>query len=214
MTERAGLRRVDDVFSRWAHEGRAERMEESHRSTAMPALDALPLPPGARFLDLGAGNAWAAREAARRGASVAIAVDVSLPMLRRARNVRPARHALTPVRAAFETLPFADRAFDAAWSMEALYYAGDLEAAIAELARVLRPGAAAHIVVDRYAENAASHGWDAMLGVPMHLLSESEWAAAFGRQGFGAVQTRRLRAAEGDDWHATEGSLLVEARRG
>lgn len=205
----AGLRKVDEVFSKWAQEGRAERMEASHGQTARAALASLPLRAGDRLLDLGAGNGWAARASATRGAR-AVALDVSRPMLSRARAGRPHIEA---VRAAFEALPFADGVFDALWSMEALYYAGDLERTLGELARVLRPGAAVRVIVDRYVENEASHGWDAMLGVPMHLLSENEWAEAFRRHGFAEVATRRLRAAQGDDWQARVGSLLVEARR-
>lgn len=201
------LAKVDDVFSSWAREGRDARMEESHRVTAGRALEAMVVEEGSRFLDLGAGNGWAAREAAKRGAE-AVAVDVSMAMLRRAK-----RDGVEAVRADLSRLPFKDATFDNAWSMEALYYVGPLDAALVETARVLDAGGEARVVVDRYRENAESHGWDEMLGVPMHLLSEAEWKRALERAGFAKVRTERLKDASAGDWRASEGSLLVRAAR-
>lgn len=208
MPSEDNLGKVDEVFTNWAREGRGERMEQSHRETAGPALAGMRIRPGSRFLDLGAGNGWAARAAAERGAK-AVAVDVSFEMLRRARKTL----GVEAVRADLARLPFKDATFGAAWSMEALYYVPALREALAEAARVLEPEAEAAVVVDRYRENAASHGWDEMLGVPMHLLSEDEWRAATKDAGFSSVASGRLRDLSADDWRRAEGSLHIEASR-
>jgi SAM-dependent methyltransferase len=97
-----------------------------------------PLPRGARVLDLGAGSGVDSLLAARRGARV-IGVDMTAEMVRLACEAShgDARFA----RALAEGLPFADRSFDAALSNGVLNLCPDKPRALAELARVLRPGA-------------------------------------------------------------------------
>lgn len=198
--------RVGDVFSEWARSGRGERMESSHRVTAGRVLDAIDARAGERFLDLGTGNGWAARELAARGMR-AVGVDLSLDMLRRARE----RGGVDVVRASFEALPFRDGAFASLFGMESIYYAGDVDAALRECARVLRDGGTADLVLDYYAENDASHSWPDLTGVTMRLMPEAEWRARLRDAGFADVASARVRAPPGvgDAWLATEGSLHV-----
>lgn len=212
MGDSERTRRVAETFDDWARRGRGEGMERGHRATAGAVLADLSIRPGDRFLDLGAGIAWAAREATERGAD-AVAVDASLDML--ARVGAPAGdNAVAPVAAAFESLPFRAGSFDLAWSMEALYYAADVDAALRELHRVLTPGASLTILVDFYEENEASADWPESTGLPMQRLSEAGWREALEAAGFEAVASRRVRAAPGEarDWRVTVGSLLLEAR--
>ena len=98
---------------------------------------------------------------------------------------------------AFESLDFKDARFDHVFSMEALYYAIDLEQAIAEIYRVLKPGAQANVIVDRFQESEHTEGWSEQVGLHMHWLSESEWRAAFEAAGFTPVQTQRVRDSRG-----------------
>ncbi len=119
--------------------------------------DRLGVAPGDRLLDLGCGFGRHAFEAARRGASV-VALD-------------PGRDEVEGVRATFGGmvdagelapstragavqgdalhLPFADGAFDRVIASEVLEHIPDDVAAMAELARVLRPGGTMAVTVPR-----------------------------------------------------------------
>ncbi len=211
---------VADLFDDWARRGRAEGMERGHGVTAGDLIAALPIHAGARFLDLGCGNGWAARHAAGRGAH-AMGIDASEEMVRRARHA--AQEAGYDARAEakaptawfhqgdFAHIPRPNDHFDIAWSMEALYYAPDPDAVLQEVHRVLRPGATFHMVIDHYGENAASHSWPEDVGVPMALRGEAEWLAAFEAAGFAPVTAARLRATDpsAEAWKREQGSLYV-----
>lgn len=93
--------------------------------------------PGARALDVATGTGLVARDLARRGAIV-VGIDQSEGMLRRAR----ARGVRVSGGQA-ERLPFAEASFDALTFTYLLRYVDDPPAVLAELARVLRPGAPA-----------------------------------------------------------------------
>lgn len=89
---------------------------------------------GERVLDLAAGTAVSTVELARAGAWC-VAADFSLGML------RAGRHRDVPlVGADALALPFADGAFDAVTISFGLRNVADPDAALAELARVTRPG--------------------------------------------------------------------------
>lgn len=198
---------VTDLFDGWAREGEADDAGRRHATTAGPVLDTIDLGAGTRLLDVGTGNGWAARRAADRGADV-VGLDLSPSMLRtaRSRGDGPAY-----VRGDVETLPFADGAFDVVFSMEAIYYAPDLDRALGEIRRVLGPDGEHHAVIDYYEENEASESWPDDCGVPMHRLSEAGWADRFREAGFVDVASERVRT-DGDDWRATAGSLHVRGR--
>jgi demethylmenaquinone methyltransferase/2-methoxy-6-polyprenyl-1,4-benzoquinol methylase len=90
--------------------------------------------PGERVLDLAAGTAVSTVEFARSGA-LSVAADFSLGML------RAGAHRKVPLVAADALrLPFADDVFDAVTISFGLRNVADPDAALAELARVTRPG--------------------------------------------------------------------------
>lgn len=95
--------------------------------------------PGERILDVGCGTGRYARELVGRGVD-AVGVDPSAAML----AVATTRHAPdgSPayVRAVAERLPFASCVFDAAISVTTLEFVEDLDAVLAEAARVTRTG--------------------------------------------------------------------------
>jgi demethylmenaquinone methyltransferase/2-methoxy-6-polyprenyl-1,4-benzoquinol methylase len=97
---------------------------------------ALELAPGDRVLDVGAGTGVSTEELARSGA-YAVGADLSVGMLAAGRRARPALPLLAGDALA---LPFADAAFDAVTISFALRNVVDADAALAELARVTRPG--------------------------------------------------------------------------
>lgn len=209
---RGGPDRVAEVFDAWADSGRGEGMEEGHLATARPVLEELDVGPGDRFLDLGAGVGWMADHAARLGAE-SVGVDASGKMMRRARARGGGASFL---RASFTALPFRDGVFDAVFSMEALYYAGDVDAALREVHRVTSPGGRVDVLVDYYAENEASHGWPERTGLPMELRSEAAWVESLEAAGFQEVASSRLRAREGSNaeaWKVEAGTLHLVAVR-
>lgn len=96
--------------------------------------DALDLSRGHRVLDVAAGTAVSTVELARSGADC-VACDFSLGMLRAGR-----RRGVRLVAADALRLPFADASFDAVTIAFGLRNVADPDAALAELARVTRPG--------------------------------------------------------------------------
>jgi arsenite methyltransferase len=103
---------------------------------------------GERVLDVGSGPGFlAAAIAEATGPSGAVCgIDISEPLLTAARK-HCARMPWVEFHKADATqLPFPDRTFDAAISTQVLEYVGDVDAALAEIHRVLRPGGRAVIV--------------------------------------------------------------------
>jgi SAM-dependent methyltransferase len=113
---------------------------------------------GMSVLDLGCGEGRHAFEAYRRGAHV-VAVDLSAKDLATTREwcaaIRlageaPAAATATAVRADLRALPFPDDSFDRVIASEVLEHIPDDAGAIAELARVLKPGGRAAVTVPRW----------------------------------------------------------------
>ncbi len=95
---------------------------------------ALDLQPGEKVLDLAAGTAVSTVELARSGAWC-VAADFSIGMLRAG-----ARREVPKVAADALALPFQDASFDAVTISFGLRNVADPDTALAELARVTRPG--------------------------------------------------------------------------
>ncbi|MCC6338819.1 MAG: methyltransferase domain-containing protein [Acidimicrobiia bacterium] len=111
-------------------------------------FDRLRLEPGRRLLDMGCGGGRHAFAALKRGATV-IALDHSEGELKEVRHTVaamvdagevPTGTGWGAVNGDALRLPFDDGSFDAVVGSEVLEHIGDDEGAIAELARVLRPG--------------------------------------------------------------------------
>ena len=120
----------------------------------------LGLQAGERLLDLGAGGGRHAFEAMRRGA-VVTAVDADGGEVREAVGMMAvlaesdeatlaSKGAGSGLRGDALALPFADDTFDRVIAAEVLEHIPDDEGAIAELARVLRPGGTMAVTVPRW----------------------------------------------------------------
>lgn len=110
-------------------------------STLLLLLDCRP---GDRVLDLGAGSGFSSEMLARFGYDV-VAVDPDLTALKnnRRRVTIDAGRIAGTVRVTggvAQGLPFADASFDGVFCMNAMHHVSDLPAAVADLARVLKPG--------------------------------------------------------------------------
>jgi ubiquinone/menaquinone biosynthesis C-methylase UbiE len=131
----------------------------------------LEIRPDELALDVGAGMGAGVVLAAETGARV-VAVDPT-PFMRFVLRVRRlgqrARKRIEILDGAVEHLPVTDTSVDAAWSVNAMHHWGDLDAGIAELRRVLRPGGRvllidedfddpAHSNHERFGERRRAHG--------------------------------------------------------
>jgi SAM-dependent methyltransferase len=108
-------------------------------------LAGLPLRSGMRVLDLACGDGfYSLRLAERLGpGGLVVGADANLAYLAGCRASGPAapRGARTGfVGAQFDHLPFPDDTFDLVWCAQSLYSLPDAVAAVASMARVLRPG--------------------------------------------------------------------------
>lgn len=93
---------------------------------------------GERILDVGAGNGKVAdRVVNASGGAEVYAVD---PNERRVESMKKEFPAVRSSVAGAESLPFADSFFDKAYSTMALHHFSDLDRALREIARVLKPG--------------------------------------------------------------------------
>jgi arsenite methyltransferase len=180
-------------FNEWARAGKGASMERGHRPVGEQAIDHMQIPAQATVLDLGCGSGWAARlmaEYARNGRVTGI--DVSDEMVRLAREESVDYPNVGFQVASAEQLPFNDDEFSHAFSMESLYYYTDIERALREIRRVLKPGGLFVSVVDLYQENEPSHQWIDFLKVPVQVLSAAEYRSLFERAGFINVRNERL----------------------
>ncbi len=126
--------------------------------------DRLGLRPGHRMLDLGCGGGRHAFEAARRGADV-VALDAGEAEIRDVRAVFAAMADAGELDGAgravglqgdARVLPFPDGAFDRVVAAEVLEHIPDDQRAMAELARVLRPGGVLAVTVPRFGPEAVN----------------------------------------------------------
>jgi malonyl-CoA O-methyltransferase len=114
------------------------RLEDEVSARMLERLGYVRLAPRS-VLDAGSGPPRRELRRRYRHASV-IAVDFSLPMLRRSALRRVLTGNLFPVCADFERLPIAPAAVDLVWSNMALHWVGEPARAFREFHRVLAPG--------------------------------------------------------------------------
>ena len=136
-------RRVGEVFDRVAQ--RYDLMNDlmsfgMHRLWKAFAVSIARIRPGERVLDVASGSGDLARAFAARGAEVWMS-DINGPMLARGRDrMLDAGRKAAAVRCDAERLPFADAHFDCVSVGFGLRNMTHKDAALAEMARVLRPG--------------------------------------------------------------------------
>ena len=102
---------------------------------------------GKRFLDLGCGVGWAARQAAERGEAYSDGLDFAGTALVRARQHSPTAGW---VQGDGTALPFGDGAFDLVFSFGSMEHFPDVALGFREAARVLRAGGSLVTVVPNW----------------------------------------------------------------
>jgi SAM-dependent methyltransferase len=98
---------------------------------------------GDRLLDIGGRDASHGLQLAERHGCRVTSVDPSGPNLARARQLvaaHPSARLVDVVGGRIEAIPAADDAFDAVWCRDVLTHVADLDRALGECRRVLRPG--------------------------------------------------------------------------
>lgn len=153
-----------------------------HARVAEPAIFAPPasglvrsitIPPRAAVLDVGAGTGIAARLAreASPDASIVIALDPSLEMLRVARS----RGLASVVNAIAPGIPFADATFDRVLANFVLAHARDYRTALLDMVRVLRAGGRLGVTAWGSVENEYRSCWQEVAAL---FLSKDDLSSA------------------------------------
>jgi len=143
VAEGEKAKRVAEVFDRVAR--RYDLMNDLmsfglHRLWKLFAVTVARIRPGERVLDVASGSGDLARAFAARGADVCMS-DISGPMLARGRDRMLDAGRMAPaVRCNAERLPFAAASFDCVSVGFGLRNMTHKDVALAEMARVLRPG--------------------------------------------------------------------------
>lgn len=159
--------------------------------------------PGETLLEIGFGGGALIEALLATGAEV-IGADISEAMAARARRRFRAEPRLKLIAASVEALPLASASVDKAASVNSLYFWPDPEAAMAELARVLRPGGTLALAFEPPEELRKWPGHR----FGFRLWSEEQAKALLGRAGFGEIRSVWGRGRKPDRF------LCLTARRG
>ena len=151
--------------------------------------DWLDVPRGGITLDVGSGpgNVTASLARAAGQGGLALGVDISEPMLVRAVRAEAGPH-VGFVRADAQRLPFRDETFDAALSIAMLQLIPKQSVTLAEMARVLRPGARMAVMVP-----TAGRAGALMRLLPdggAHFFTDEEIADALEDLGLTGIRTK------------------------
>ncbi len=151
----------------------------------------LNIPPGGTALDVGCGpgsvTALLARAAGPGG--LALGVDISEPMLARAVRAE-ARPQIGFLRADAQQLPLRDETVDAVVSIAVLQLIPNPVAALAEMARVLRPGGRLAVMVPT--AGRAAGFWRMLPNTGAYVFEEDELGDILEDHGFISVRTKNV----------------------
>jgi len=133
--------RVRRAFDRAAaHYDDSAVLQQEICNRLLEKLDIIRLQP-TTILDAGSGTGYAIPQLFRRyPACRLVALDIAENMLLQAMRYSSVMRTVLPVCADIETLPFANESFDFVFSNLSLQWCNDLQAALAEVYRVLKPG--------------------------------------------------------------------------
>ena len=206
---------VGELFDGWALSGRSDLMEAEHRPNVVRFLGSVGFGRPFSFLDVGCGNGWVVRMVhAHRNCRRAVGIDKSANMIAKARGASPdpGDGSMEFVHADVESWRTRAR-FDYAFSMESLYYADSVEAALGRIYGLLRPGGRFFCGTDFYADNRATVRWAGAMGVGMHLHSRREWGRLFRDAGFVTRTTNVRDPKSRKKWKREWGTLFITGTR-
>ena len=217
---------MKDAFTKFEHEG-WERVADKYDSTwststrqfIPPLLDAAQVFDKMSILDVGCGPGYVSGACAERGA-VPIGLDFSAEMISIAQKMFPR---IEFRQGDAQNLPFGDESFDRVVANFALLHLAEPERAMAEAARVLKPGGRfafttwAKIeknpfvkLVDDAIQAYANLDVDLPSGPPFYLFeNEGEFRKALERAGFdGGSMTFQVHTIE---WNVPSAQFIFDA---
>jgi SAM-dependent methyltransferase len=172
----------------------------------------IPISTGTGLLDLGCGAGRHAFEAARRGARV-VALDTSQHELDQVRAVAaamgdageiPAGGSIQTVSADATTMPFPDATFDVVIAAEVMEHIPADQAAMHEIARVLRPGGVAAVTVPAWMPERVcwllSDDYHNVPGGHVRIFTRHELEAKLSRAGLTVGGHHRAHALHSPYW--------------
>jgi len=187
-----------------------------NREGARRLVAALPEGSYADVLDVGCGTGFVTEEmVARFGTPRVTGVDPSEGMLERFRAKLGDRVEATLIRAGVHDMPVPDGAFDAVVSGMAFHWFPEKPAAVAAMARRLRPGGVLGILASGAGTDAelraileaieppVPRGWIEVFDIIQRSADEvAEWIAAAGLEVIDAWEERRVRRTDPDAYLA------------
>ncbi|MGZ4677098.1 MAG: class I SAM-dependent methyltransferase [Acidimicrobiia bacterium] len=155
-----------EQHAQWWQDGFTDGADPEYEEQILPIV-AEELAGRDRVLDVGTGEGQLARHLVAHGATRVVGVDPSVAQLAtaRARGGGP-RYA----RSAAAALPFADGVFDAVLACLVFEHIEAVDEAIAEVARVLRPGGVFLFLLNHPLLQVPGSGW-----IDDHILEEQYW---------------------------------------
>ena len=204
---------VGRLFDGWADSGRAELMEVEHGTNVRKFLGTVTFDSPFSFLDIGCGNGWVVRmihdmDSCKR----AVGIDKSGGMITHARDMSPDGASIRFVHTDVESWRTRSR-FDVAFSMESLYYADSVGAALARIRRLLKPGGRFFCGTDFYTDNRATARWAKEMRVDMHLYSKRQWMQMFRDAGFHTTARNIKDPKNRKKWKRQWGTLFITGTR-
>ncbi len=194
--------RARDFFTGMADRWDAIRAHYAHPDLDLGLMAAL-AEPGLRVLDVGTGRGTLLPELAAAGARV-LALDLSLPMLRRARRTGAEATAggVAFCCASAEALPLPDGVFDTVLCAMVLHHLARPGRALAELARVLRPGGRLAVTSfcthdQEWMREELAHQWLGFSGPEMEEFFRGAGLVPMRRIERGPLQTGGLETGRG-----------------
>ena len=199
----------EEGYRRWAADyGNEPNALQQLEAAALERL--LPEVDGCRVLDLGCGRGRVTRQVLERGASQAVAADLTPAMLT-GTDVFPGPKLVAHAGA---RLPFRAEAFDLIVCALVLGHIEDLETALGQMAAGLRPGG--HLLISDFHPYATLRGWQRTFidpthggthAITQHLHLFSDYLSILRREGM------TIEAMEEPLWQGSPVVFVMRARK-
>ena len=208
--------KLREEFNQWVQDGRSSGLESHHRSFVEDMAPLMGIGNRDRILEIGCGEGWASRLLSSLvPEGLVVGLDVSDEMIRKARAASAAHDNILFVWADAESIPWQERFFTRAFSVESFYYVEKPEIALREIVRVLSPGGSVWILNHLSQENEYTLQWLDRLKVPVQLRSAEEYGKLFESCGFEGYSFRMIpdRTPEADAEYYERLADRAERRR-